>query len=87
MILSTQPTTIVPSSDAPKTLTACPKDSIRLAMKLVKMKEANQFALARLNFSAIKTIRDACELFGKQGSAQAAKIAAELEKQLGEIEV
>lgn len=56
-------------------------------MQIVKMKQENQFALAGLSFTAIKTIKDACKLYGSQGSSAALKIAEEIEKQMKEVEI
>lgn len=51
------------------------------------MKTENMFALLGLNFTAIKTIKDACKLFGQQGSSHAAIIAAEMEKLMENVEI
>lgn len=56
-------------------------------MQIVKMKQPNTFALAGLSFSALKTLKDACKLYGTQGSALAKQIAEELEQRMNEVEV
>lgn len=56
-------------------------------MQIVKMKQDNQFAIAGLSFSALKTIKDACALYGAQGSALAKQIADELEKRMEEVTI
>ena len=56
-------------------------------MQIVKMKQDNMFAIAGLSFSALKTIKDACNLYGLQGSALAKQIAAELEQRMNEVEI
>ena len=56
-------------------------------MKIVKLKNENQFALAPLSFSELKTVKDACREYAKQGSSAAKKIAEQMEKQMNEIEV
>lgn len=56
-------------------------------MQIVKMKQENMFAVAGLSFSALKTIKDACKLYGTQGSALAKKIAEELEQRMNEVEI
>jgi len=56
-------------------------------MKLIKLKEANQFGIAYLSFGDIKTIRDACRKFGENGSAASKKIAEDLETEINQLEV
>ncbi|MDH5654763.1 MAG: hypothetical protein OEZ34_02570 [Spirochaetia bacterium] len=56
-------------------------------MKIVKLKQKNQFGLAPLSFSEIKTIKDACKEYGKQGSSAAKEIAEKIEKSMGEISI
>ena len=51
------------------------------------MKQENMFAIAGLPFSALKTIKDACKLYGTQGSTLAQKIAEELEQRMNEVEI
>ncbi|MDH5680257.1 MAG: hypothetical protein OEZ36_01620 [Spirochaetota bacterium] len=43
-------------------------------MQIVPMKDKKQFAMAGLSFADLKTIRDACALFGKQGSTTAKEL-------------
>lgn len=56
-------------------------------MKIVKQKQENTFALAGLSFTELKVIKDACELFGKQGSPQAAKIGEEISSAMDNITI
>lgn len=56
-------------------------------MKLEQQEDKQHFTLSDLGFSEIKTIRDALKQYGKQGSAQAVKIAAEIEKALAAMDV
>ncbi|WCL50457.1 hypothetical protein [Leptospira sp. GIMC2001] len=51
-------------------------------MKIEIQQEAKTFSITEMNFTDIKTIRDACKLFAKNGSAQATKILEEIEKVL-----
>ena len=56
-------------------------------MKIVKMKEDNQYALARLSFKDIKIIKEACKLYATQGSAGATNIFQSIEKELENVEI
>lgn len=56
-------------------------------MKLLKQKEENRFALANLNFTDIKTIKDACKFYGSQGSKAALELAAALETEMDQVEI
>lgn len=56
-------------------------------MKIVKMKDGKNFGLANLSFTDLKTIKDACELFAGQGSAQAKKVFEEIEKEMENVMV
>ena len=56
-------------------------------MKLKKMKEDKKFALTELSFSDLKAIKDSCLIIGKNGSPQALKIGAEIEKLMGNISI
>ena len=58
-----------------------------MKMKLMKLKEKNQFGIAYLSFGDVKTIRDACKKYAEQGSAAAKKLAEELEEELNNVEV
>lgn len=51
------------------------------------MKDGKNFGLADLSFADLKTIKDACEIFGKQGSAAGKKIHELLEKQMEQVEI
>ena len=56
-------------------------------MKLEQQADKKHFTLSDLGFGEIKAIRDALKVYGKQGSAQATKIAAEIEKALAAMDV
>ena len=56
-------------------------------MKIVKLKQKNQYGLAPLSFSELKAIKDACREYGKQGSSAAEMIAEKIEKAMSEISV
>ncbi|MCB1325907.1 MAG: hypothetical protein H7A21_02370 [Spirochaetales bacterium] len=57
-------------------------------MKIMKMKgDKKEFAIASLTFTELKIIKDACELFGQQGSARAAEIFAEIDRQMNQITI
>lgn len=51
------------------------------------MKEDNQFAVAALSFTELKVIKDACKLFGDQGSQRAKEIAEHIERAMENISV
>lgn len=56
-------------------------------MKIVKMKQDKMFALAGLSFSEIKVIKDACEFFAQQGSNHAAKLAQQIDEEMGNMTI
>ncbi|MCB1147255.1 MAG: hypothetical protein KDK38_10670 [Leptospiraceae bacterium] len=56
-------------------------------MKIVKQKQENMFALAGLSFTELKVIKDACELFGKQGSTQAEAIAKAINDEMNNVTI
>lgn len=56
-------------------------------MKLEQHEDKQHFTLSDLGFGDIKAIRDGLKLYGKQGSAQAVKLAAEIEKALAAMDV
>jgi hypothetical protein len=49
--------------------------------------ETKTFSLSEMNFSEIKTIRDACKLYAKNGAAAAGKIAEQIEKALENVAI
>ena len=56
-------------------------------MKLSQGQDKQSFSATEMNFSELKTIRDALKAHAKGGSAQAAKIAAEIEAALNNMQV
>ncbi len=56
-------------------------------MQIIPMKDNKMFAMAGLSFADLKTIRDACGLFGQQGSAAAKELHQKIEKLMGEITI
>lgn len=54
-------------------------------MKLIQEKQ--QFTATEMSFGEVKTIRDALKAFAKGGSTQAAKMAAEIEAALANMQV
>lgn len=56
-------------------------------MQLAKMKEDNAFALLKLTFADLRTIKDACRLYGKQGSAQGTRLAEQIDEQMEQIAI
>ncbi|MCZ8157997.1 MAG: hypothetical protein O9264_17885 [Leptospira sp.] len=44
--------------------------------------DTKTFSITEMNFSDIKTIRDACKLYAKNGSASAGKLLEQIEKAL-----
>ena len=57
------------------------------AMKLVQNADKHTFTASELSFGEVKTIRDALKAFAKGGSTQAAKMAAEIESALANMQV
>ena len=49
------------------------------------MKDGKNLALVDLSFTELKTIKDACLITGKSGSARALKIGQAVEKMMGEV--
>lgn len=49
-------------------------------MKIEVQTQSKTFSMTEMNFSDLKTIRDACKLFSKNGSTAAAKILEDIEK-------
>ncbi|MBU42274.1 MAG: hypothetical protein CMN76_03565 [Spirochaetaceae bacterium] len=58
-----------------------------LTMRVVKMKDGKNFGVADLSFKDLKVIKDACALYGTQGSVHGKKIAEEIEKAMEKIEI
>ncbi|MEQ8352137.1 MAG: hypothetical protein RH862_11675 [Leptospiraceae bacterium] len=56
-------------------------------MRIVKMKDGKNFGIADLSFKDLKVIKDACALYGTQGSVHGKKIAEEIEKAMEKIEI
>ncbi len=56
-------------------------------MKLSQGQDKQSFSATEMNFGELKTIRDALKAFAKGGSAQAAKLAAEIETALDSMQV
>lgn len=56
-------------------------------MKIVPMKDKKHFGIAELNFTDLRTIKDACDFYGRQGSEAAQKLAEELDQQMQEISI
>ncbi|MBL8035588.1 MAG: hypothetical protein JNJ69_17935 [Leptospiraceae bacterium] len=56
-------------------------------MKLVQNADKQTFTASELSFGEVKTIRDALKAFAKGGSTQAAKMAAEIESALANMQV
>jgi hypothetical protein len=54
-------------------------------MKIEKTALPNIFDLKEISFTQLKTIRDACAAFSKQGSATAGTIASELGSLLDDL--
>ena len=50
------------------------------------MKE-NEFAIAALDFTELKTIKDACKIYAKQGSIKAQEIADHIERAMENITI
>ncbi|MCG9875531.1 MAG: hypothetical protein MH321_12180 [Leptospiraceae bacterium] len=48
-------------------------------MKITIQADSKTFSFTEMNFSDIKTIRDACKLYSKNGSSQSNKILEEIE--------
>ncbi len=44
--------------------------------------DTKTFSITEMNFSDVKTIRDACKLYAKNGSASASKLLEQIEKAL-----
>ncbi|MCB1172412.1 MAG: hypothetical protein KDK39_02550 [Leptospiraceae bacterium] len=51
------------------------------------MNPDNEFAIANLNFSELKTIKEACKLYARQGSQTAAQIADHIERAMENITI
>ncbi len=56
-------------------------------MKLVQNDDKQTFTAQELSFGEVKTLRDALKAFAKGGSAQAAKLATEIESALDNMQV
>lgn len=56
-------------------------------MKLVQNADKQTFTATELSFGEVKAIRDALKAFAKGGSAQAAKLAGEIEAALDNMQV
>ena len=56
-------------------------------MQIVPMKDNKQFAMAGLSFTDLKTIRDACALFGKQGSTAANELHQKIVSQMDNLTI
>ncbi len=56
-------------------------------MKIVQLKDSKKFALAGISFTELKTIKDACDLYARQGSRPAEKLAREIEQQMEEVSI
>ena len=56
-------------------------------MKLKPMKDPKKFAIYDLGFTDLKTVKDALEHYGEQGSTVAAKLAAELIKFMEDVAI
>ena len=56
-------------------------------MQIVPMKDNKMFAMAGLSFADLKNIRDACALYGKQGSAAARELHQKIESLMNEISI
>ncbi|AFM12627.1 hypothetical protein [Turneriella parva] len=56
-------------------------------MKLVQNADKQTFTANELSFAEVKTLRDALKAFAKGGSTQAAKLAAEIETALDNMQV
>ena len=54
-------------------------------MRIVKLKEQNQFAITGMSFTELKTIKDACKFYGDQGSNVGKQLAQKLEHQMNEV--
>lgn len=56
-------------------------------MQFTQQSDKQFFSLTDLTFSDVKTVRDALKLHAKNGSAQAIKIAKEIEDSLAKMDI
>ena len=56
-------------------------------MKITKLDEVNSFALEGISFLDLKTIKEACKIYGDKGSAAAKKLLAKINKAMDNITI
>lgn len=56
-------------------------------MKMIKMDQPNQFGLVDLSFLELKTIKDACLEYAKQGSSAALTLAKKINQEMNQMTI
>lgn len=56
-------------------------------MEFIQQEDKQFFTLSEMTFSEVKTIRDSLKSHAKNGSAQAGKIASEIEAMLDKMDI
>jgi len=56
-------------------------------MQITPMEDSKTFVMTELSFADLKTIRDACAIFGKQGSLPAKELHQKISSLMDEISI